>query len=54
MARGAYIKDLGNTPGHVNHWSQARVRRKLLTRHGKVVERARRSRGRCCSSASRD
>jgi len=20
MARGAYIKDLGNTPGHLNHW----------------------------------
>ena len=22
MARGAYWKDLGNTPGHVNHWSK--------------------------------
>ena len=22
MARGAYLKDLGNTPGHVNHWSR--------------------------------
>ena len=22
MARGAYVKDLGNTPGHVNHWSK--------------------------------
>ena len=21
LARGAYIADLGNTPGHVNHWS---------------------------------
>lgn len=21
MARGRYIRDLGNTPGHVNHWS---------------------------------
>ncbi len=21
MARGAYLKDLGNTPGHLNHWS---------------------------------
>jgi ubiquinone/menaquinone biosynthesis C-methylase UbiE len=20
MARGRYVKDLGNTPGHVNHW----------------------------------
>ena len=22
MARGAYLKELGNTPGHVNHWSK--------------------------------
>lgn len=22
FARGRYIKDLGNTPGHVNHWSK--------------------------------
>jgi len=21
LARGRYVKDLGNTPGHVNHWS---------------------------------
>ena len=21
MARGAYLGDLGNTPGHINHWS---------------------------------
>lgn len=21
MARGKYVKDLGNTPGHINHWS---------------------------------
>ena len=26
MARGAYWKSLGNTPGHVNHWSQGGVR----------------------------
>ncbi len=24
MARGRYIGDLGNTPGHVNHWSAKR------------------------------
>lgn len=24
LARGKYIKDLGNTPGHLQHWSQAR------------------------------
>ncbi|GIU85045.1 MAG: hypothetical protein KatS3mg008_1820 [Acidimicrobiales bacterium] len=22
MARGAYLRDLGNTPGHINHWSK--------------------------------
>ncbi|HWT93900.1 MAG TPA: class I SAM-dependent methyltransferase [Solirubrobacteraceae bacterium] len=37
MARGAYIKDLGNTPGHVNHWSK-RSFVKLLSQHGEVVE----------------
>jgi 2-polyprenyl-3-methyl-5-hydroxy-6-metoxy-1,4-benzoquinol methylase len=38
MARGAYLKDLGNTPGHVNHWSKQGFVR-LLSRHGEVVER---------------
>ena len=37
MARGAYIKDLGNTPGHINHWSK-RAFVELLSRHGEVVE----------------
>jgi len=37
MARGAYIKDLGNTPGHVNHWSK-RSFVKLLSQHGEVVQ----------------
>ncbi len=36
MARGAYIKDLGNTPGHLNHWSK-RSFVKLLSQHGDVV-----------------
>lgn len=22
LARGKYVKDLGNTPGHINHWSK--------------------------------
>ena len=22
LARGKYLKDLGNTPGHINHWSK--------------------------------
>ena len=37
MARGAYWKDLGNTPGHVNHWSK-RSFVALLSRHGEVVQ----------------
>jgi 2-polyprenyl-3-methyl-5-hydroxy-6-metoxy-1,4-benzoquinol methylase len=37
MARGAYIADLGNTPGHVNHWSKRSFVR-LLAQHGEVVE----------------
>ena len=37
MARGAYLRDLGNTPGHVNHWSK-RGFVSLLSRHGTVEE----------------
>ena len=37
MARGAYWRDLGNTPGHVNHWSK-RSFTALLSRHGEVIE----------------
>jgi 2-polyprenyl-3-methyl-5-hydroxy-6-metoxy-1,4-benzoquinol methylase len=37
MARGAYIPQLGNTPGHLNHWSRRSFTR-LLARHGDVVE----------------
>jgi 2-polyprenyl-3-methyl-5-hydroxy-6-metoxy-1,4-benzoquinol methylase len=37
MARGAYWSALGNTPGHVNHWSRRSVVA-LLSRHGEVVE----------------
>jgi len=37
MARGAYLKELGNTPGHLNHWSK-RAFVALLSRHGEVVE----------------
>jgi hypothetical protein len=27
MARGAYWRALGNTPGHINHWSSAAFER---------------------------
>lgn len=37
MARGAYWPALGNTPGHLNHWSK-RAFLALLSRHGKVIE----------------
>ena len=36
LARGAYVKDLGNTPGHLNHWSRKGFV-ELLSRHGQVV-----------------
>ena len=26
MVRGRYLADLGNTPGHVNHWSSRQFR----------------------------
>jgi 2-polyprenyl-3-methyl-5-hydroxy-6-metoxy-1,4-benzoquinol methylase len=37
MARGAYWKDFGNTPGHVNHWSK-RSFVSMLSRHGTVED----------------
>ena len=37
MARGAYLRELGNTPGHLNHWSK-RSFVAMLERHGEVVE----------------
>ena len=37
MARGAYWSSLGNTPGHLNHWSR-RSFVELLSSHGEVLE----------------
>ena len=37
VARGAYLRQLGNTPGHVNHWSKRGFVR-LLETCGEVVE----------------
>ncbi|PZS11945.1 MAG: class I SAM-dependent methyltransferase [Solirubrobacterales bacterium] len=37
LARGAYVRSLGNTPGHVNHFSK-RTFVRLLARHGDVVQ----------------
>ncbi len=39
VARGAYLRSAGNTPGHVNHWSK-RSFTELLGRYG-TVEQAR-------------
>ena len=37
LARGAYVGDLGNTPGHVNHWSKRGFMR-TVARHGQIVQ----------------
>ena len=37
IARGAYLRQLGNTPGHLNHWSK-RGFAQLLRQYGEVVE----------------
>ncbi len=37
MARGAYWRELGNTPGHLNHWSKRSFVR-ALSAHGEVLE----------------
>ena len=37
--RGRYLRDLGNTPGHMNHWTH-RGFTKLVAEHFEVVDRA--------------
>lgn len=37
MARGSYWRELGNTPGHLNHWSR-RSFVALLAHYGRVIE----------------
>jgi ubiquinone/menaquinone biosynthesis C-methylase UbiE len=32
MSRGKYLKDLGNTPGHLNHWSKITLK-KFIGKH---------------------
>ena len=39
MARGRYLRELGNTPGHVNHWTN-RGFAKLVGTQFDVVDRA--------------
>ncbi len=40
MARGRYLGDFGNTPGHIQHWSAGGFER-LVSRHARIVARAR-------------
>lgn len=40
LARGKYIADLGNTPGHVQHWSRGAFLRLLRTRFDVVEVRS--------------
>jgi len=35
FCRGKYIKDFGNTPGHINHWSTTTFR-KMLNQFGRI------------------
>jgi 2-polyprenyl-3-methyl-5-hydroxy-6-metoxy-1,4-benzoquinol methylase len=37
LARGKYISDLGNTPGHIQRWSQ-RAFLKLVAKHFDIIE----------------
>ena len=37
VARGAYLREFGNTPGHLNHFSKRRFI-ELCSRHGQVIE----------------
>lgn len=39
MARGRYLRDLGNTPGHINHWTN-RGFATLVGAHFHIVDRA--------------
>ena len=36
MLRGAYVRELGNTPGHVNHWSRGAFL-DFVNRHGRIA-----------------
>lgn len=38
MARGKYLKNFGNTPGHLNHWSTRGVKKYVAKHFGPVIE----------------
>lgn len=37
MCRFKYLKDFGNTPGHLNHWSKRSIIRLVEKKYGKVI-----------------
>ena len=37
MARGKYLSDQGNTPGHIHHWSRSEFS-KLVSKYFKIIE----------------
>ncbi len=37
MCRFKYLKDLGNTPGHLNHWSKKAIIKLVEKKFGKVI-----------------
>lgn len=41
MTRGKYIKDFGNTPGHLNHWSSTSLEKFIEKNFGPVIAKKR-------------
>jgi SAM-dependent methyltransferase len=37
MARGKYLKQLGNTPGHLNHWPTTLLKRTITKNFGPII-----------------
>ena len=37
LFRSKYIKNFGNTPGHLNHWSTKRIIKLVDKNYGKVI-----------------
>lgn len=38
MARGSYLKNFGNTPGHVNHWNKKSLKL-FIEMHGGIIKK---------------
>ena len=46
LLRGKYIRDRGNTPGHINRWSPASIQEKWYRNSGRLLQYINLSRGR--------